>query len=180
MRATNSTSQCNQPENFPNLILPKIHSLRRSDLYSGANEEDPIRRKSDDIVEEVAVNIDDLQNVAGSRAEHGRVLDDEELLLLRGPQEPPRGREGGAGGDATLAELGQGVDGLDDRGSFGWVVLGLETSVLVGDEVEEVLPGEPGLGGDGGAGDFSAAGGVEGNGAEGETRGHVNGQFGGG
>lgn len=114
-----------------------------------------MRRESDDIVESLALDVYDLQNVTGGSTEQARVLDDEELLLLGGPEHPPRGGEGGAGGDCVIAaEEGQGVDGFDDGSSFGRVSLGLEAAVLVGDEGEEVALGGLGLGCEGGAGDF--------------------------
>lgn len=120
-----------------------------------------MRRESDDIVESLVLDVYDLQNVTGGSTEQARILDDEELLLLGGPDHPPRGGEGAACGDCIAAEYGQGVDGFDDGSSFGRVSLGLEAAVLVGDEGEEVALGGLGLGCEGGGGgaggDFSVA-----------------------
>lgn len=135
--------------------VPKIHSLRRSDFDIGANEENAVGRKSDDIVESPLVYIYDLQNVTGTSTKQACILNDEQLLLLRGPQQPPRGGECTTGGDSIAAVECQVVDGFDDRSSFRGVFLCLEASILVRDECEEVALGGLGLGCEGRAGDFS-------------------------
>jgi hypothetical protein len=135
-------------------LVPKIHSLRRSDFDTGANEENSIGRESDHIVQSQFLDVDHLQDVTGLSTKQPCILDDEELLLLRGPEQPPRGREGPTGGDCILAENGHGVNGFDDGSASRRVLLGLEASVLVRDEAEEAALGGLGLGREGRAGDF--------------------------
>lgn len=93
-------------------------------------------------------------------AKEGGLFDDEELLLLGGPEEPPRGGESAVGGDSADAEIGEGVDGFDDRGELRGVALGVDASVLAGDEAKELFLAGLRLGCDGRAGDFRGVGGV--------------------
>lgn len=115
--------------------IPKIHPLRRSYFESRANEENTIRRESDDIIEELPLNIDNLQHIAGLGPKEMSLVYYEKLLFLRSPKQPPRGREQTTGGNSTFAQISQGFDSLHDRGSLHRVCLGLETSILVSDEV---------------------------------------------
>lgn len=112
--------------------------MRRLGFDGGPNEENPRGGKRDHIVQETLVDVYDLENVAGLGAEEEGVFDDEELLLLRGPQHPPSVREGGPRGDGILAMNGESLDGGDDLRSLRGVSLRPEASVLVGDEGEEV------------------------------------------
>lgn len=108
-------------------------------------------RESDDIVESLLLHIDHLQHVAGSGAENRCVFNNEELLLLGGPEHSPRCRQRFVGGDGAAAESGQGIDGVDDLGKLLGIGLGGEAALLVGDESEEVA-----LGGEGGASNSSS------------------------
>lgn len=139
------------------VYLLEVHPLRRSNFDVGPDKENAIGRESDDIVEEPLVNVDDLQNVAGSGSKQVGLLYDEQLLFLRGPQQSPRSRKRRPGGDAILAQSGQCVYGLDDGVPFLRVALGLEALVLVRYEVEEFLLGEFRLGCEGRAGDLWGA-----------------------
>lgn len=119
-----------------------------------------MRRKSNHVVQNALIDIDHLQNVTGPRSEQVRVLNDEQLFLLRRPHKAPRAGEGRAGGDRVAARDGQGVDCLDDFREPGGVVLSPEASVLVGDQVEEVAlggGGGEGLVGEGRAGESSGS-----------------------
>lgn len=73
-------------------LEPEIDSLRGSDIDIGAYEENPVRRESDDVIEDPFIHIDHLQNVSGGRPKQACLFYDEQLFLLRRPQEPPRGR----------------------------------------------------------------------------------------
>lgn len=137
--------------------VPEVHSLWRSDFDAGPDKENAIGRKSDDIVEEPLLNIDDLQNVTGLGAKQVCFLYDEELLFLRGPQKSPRSRKRSPGGDSIAAQSSQGIYGLDNGFSFLRVPLGLEASILIGYEVEEFLLGQFRLGCVGQAGDLRGA-----------------------
>ena len=97
------------------------------------------------------MDIYDLQYVAGTCAKQGSLLDDEELLLLGGPKQPPRAGEVVTGGHSAGAQGCHRVNGFDDGGPPRGVALRPEAAVLVRDEGEKVLPGGLGLGGDGGA-----------------------------
>lgn len=109
---------------------PEIDSPRGSHVDIRADEENPVRRESDDVVELPFPHIDHLQNVSSARAKQPSLLYDEQLFLLRRPQEPPRAGERLAcrHGAAT-----QGFDGVHDCVSLRSVFLGSETSILVGD-----------------------------------------------
>lgn len=100
-----------------------------------------MRGESDDIIESFIVYINNLQDITSLSTKKGRILDNEELFFLRGPQHPPCGREGRTSGDGATAYFGYGVNGLDDLGELLWVGLGLEAAFLVADEGEEVVLG---------------------------------------
>lgn len=65
---------------------PEIHSLWRSDFDIGPNEENAIWRKSDDIVKELLLDIDDLQNFTDLGTKQVGIFYDEELLFFGGPE----------------------------------------------------------------------------------------------
>ena len=57
--------------------IPKIHSLRRSNLNGRSNKENPRRRKSNHIVKSAILNIYNLQNITRPCSENGRLCDNE-------------------------------------------------------------------------------------------------------
>lgn len=121
--------------------LPEINSLRGSNFDVRPDKEDAVRRESDDIIESFIIHVDDLQNITRSSTKDRRVLNDEELLLLGSPKQPPRGGEGAAGGDCVAAGSGDVVNRGDYLGELLGVGLSPQATVLVGDEAEEVVLG---------------------------------------
>lgn len=83
-----------------------------------------------------------LENVSSVGAKEPSVLDDEQLLLLGGPKHSPGGGKGGISGGISDTRGSKGVDGKDDLGAFSKVTLRGEASVLVRDEVKEVVTGQ--------------------------------------
>lgn len=126
--------------------LLEIDSLGGNNLNVWADEEDSARRKRDDVVESLLLHIDHLQHVAGGSAENPCIFYNEELLLLGGPEQSPRGRQWFVCGDGIAADGGQGVDGVDYLGKLLGIGLGLEAAVFAGDEAEEVALGRGGGG----------------------------------
>lgn len=113
---------------------PKIHPLGWSDLHAGSNKENPMRRKRNHVIQNTILRIDDLQNITHFGAEPERILDDEELLFLRRPEQPPGTRKIWPGGDRIGTEDRNLFDGLDDFGAHGRVFQGFDASLLVGNE----------------------------------------------
>lgn len=150
--------------------------MSRSNLNIRPNEEQAIGRESDDVIESQFLNINDLQNITSFGTKNRRILYNEELLLLSGPEHPPRRRQGLVGSDGTAADGGQGIYGGDYLRQLLGVGLRLEAAMLVCDEMEEMA-----LGGerrrlwlvcDGRAGDRSCApgpAGEAGNGGKGQA-----------
>lgn len=114
---------------------PEIDSLRGSDVDIRADEENAVRRESDDVVELPLLHIDHLKNVSGARPKQPRLLYDEQLFLLRRPHESPSAGERLACRDGATRH---GLDGVHDCVSLRGVFLGPETSILVGDELQQV------------------------------------------
>ncbi len=121
--------------------LPKIDSLGRLDLDGAVHDERARGREGDHVVEGATGDVDYLEHITGGGAEEGGVAHDEELLMLGGPEEPPRtGKLVGIGnGIGSGSSGGEGVDAGDDVGEAGGVGLGVEAAALVGDEAEELV-----------------------------------------
>ena len=79
----------------------------------------------------------DLQNVAGLGAEEGSELfDDEELLLLRGPQHAPGRAESVVRGVVIATLHGQRFDGVQNLRPLGAIPLRLHAALLRLDQAQ--------------------------------------------
>lgn len=96
--------QWNLPRHSPENCTgkSKIYPPRRVWLDGRPHKENPRRWERDHVIEKPLLHINNLQNIPGLGAEESGILDDEQLLLLRGPQHSPRGRERRSGRARTL------------------------------------------------------------------------------